>query len=156
MLRKQVPKNMMSLYFSDEIQQILDQSLMDYCKNDKLHPHFEHNCICSLCKEPMGAHHSNSCKKCGDCKNISTPLKDTQTSTKVTPNATPKRNNLVPKILVTPIKITKRTINIMPLVLVKKLDIPSAILNPCSMVKDKQRTRTTDTPVKKKKTKILF
>ena len=156
MLRKQVPENMMSLYFSDEIQRILDQLLMDYCKEDEFNPHFEHNCIWSFCKEPMEACHSIRCKKCIDCKVISTPLKDTQSSTKETPNATPKRNNLVPKIILTPIKITKRTINIMPLVLVKKLDIPSAILNPCGMVKDKQRTRNIDTRVKKKKAKILF
>ena len=146
----------MSLYFSDEIQRILDQLLMDCCENDKFHPNFKHNCICSFCKESMVACPSYRCKKCRDLKVISTPLKDTQSSTKETPKTTTKRTNLVPKILVTPIKITKRTINIMPLVLVKKLDIPSAILNPCGMVKDKQRTRNTDTRVKKKKAKILF
>ena len=146
----------MSLYFSDEIQRILDQLLMDYCKEDEFNPHFEHNCIWSFYKEPMEACHSIRCKKCIDCKVISTPLKDTKSSTKELPKATTKRINLVPKILVTPIKITKRTINIMPLVLVKKLYIPSAILNPCGMVKDNHRTRTTDTRVKKKKAKILF
>ena len=156
MLRKQVPENMMSLYFSDEIQRILDQMLMDCCKNDNDHPNFELDCICSVCKEPVGAYHAYRCKKCRDLKVISPPSKDTKSSTKETPKATTKMINLVPKILVTPIKITKRTINIMPLVLVKKLDIPSAILNPCGMVKDKQRTRTTDTRVKKKKAKILF
>ena len=156
MLRKQASENMMSIYFSDEIQRILDQSLMDCCKNDKFPPNFKNNCICSFCKEPMGAYHSYRCKKCIDLKVISTPLKDTQSSTKETPKTTTKRINLVPKILVTPIKITKRTINIMPLVVVKKLDIPSAILNPYGMVNDKQRTRTTDTRVKKKKAKVLF
>ena len=147
---------MMSLYFSDEIQRILDQLLMDCCENDKFHPNFKHNCICSFFKEPMEAYHSYRCKKCRDLKVISTPLKDTQSSTKETPKTTTKRINLVPKILVTPIKITKRTINIMPLVLVKKLDIPNAILNPCGMVNDEQRRRTTETRVKKKKTKVLF
>ena len=156
MLRKQVAKNMIYLYFSDEIQRILDQSLMDCCKNDTIHPNFERNCICAVSKEPTEAYHSYSRKKCRDLKVISTPSKDTKTSTKETPKATTKMINLVPKILVTPIKITKRTINIMPLVLVKKLYIPSAILNPCGMVKDQQRTRTTVTRVKKKKTKVLF
>ena len=114
---------------------------MDCCENDKFHPNFKHNCICSFCKEPMVACPSYRCKKCRDLKVISTPLKDTQSSTKETPKTTTKRINLVPKILVTPIKITKRTINIMPLVVVKKLDIPSAILNPYGMVNDKMTRR---------------
>ena len=151
MPRKQVTKNMMSLYFSDEIQRILDQSLMDCCKNDNVHRNFERNCICSVCKEPMRAYHSHRCNKCRDLKVISTPSEDTKISTNETRKATTKLIDSVPKILVTPIKITKHTINIMPLVLVKKLDIPSTILNPCGMVKDQQRTRTTVTRVKKKK-----